>query len=69
MFCFNFLTGNSYPVLVWCVPRLAQDRQLEDVRRLQGRGLRRKGGAERGLAESQDIVQNSTISSWKRTEQ
>jgi len=51
------------------VPRLAQNRQLEDVRRLQGRGLLGEGGAERGLAESQEFVQNSTIAARKRTEQ
>ena len=66
---FNLFTGNSHPLLVRCLPCLAQDRQLKDVRRLQGRGLRWEGGAERGLAESQDIVQNSAIAARKRTEQ
>ena len=66
---FNLFTGNSHPLLVRRVPRIAQDRQLEDVRRLQGGGLRREGGAERGLAESQVVVQNSAIVARKRTEQ
>ena len=43
------------------MPRVPQDWEPEDVRRVQDGGLRGQGGAERGLAQSQKLVQNSPI--------
>ena len=43
------------------MPRVPQDWEPEDVRRLQDGGLRGQGGAERGLAQSQKPVQNSSV--------
>ena len=47
------------------MPRVPQDREPEDVWRVQDGGLRGQRGAERGLAQSQKLVQNSSVFAWK----
>ena len=44
--------------MVRAVPCVHEDRQLEDVRRMQAGGLFREGGAEKGLAQPQGDLQS-----------
>ena len=62
-------TGNRQPILVRRVPGVAQDRQLEDVWRLQDGRIPRQGGAEGGLAQPQNALQNLAIDARTRLEQ
>ena len=59
----NYAIGEAEPLFLFklvvrAVPGVHEDRQPQDVRRVQAGGLLWEGGAEKGLAQPQGDVQS-----------